>query len=559
MKRALLQITKDGLDTVDYYLLPSSIPRSVNVQPRASVTTDQDMLRHFQDAGLDMADFAMEPSHIRGARIIRKARDSSSSEDGETTGRLFEEAQLNISDFSVQLSPTESGLPIMPAKSTPSPPNVASTCFSSLSEDVLFIVAEHCDAQDLLNLCLASKAMKKASVPHIYRHVDLSTHNRGLVICYGYEQPADFVPYARFGPQHEHSDSVKCTSIPVNMIPRQETFIKTLMNRKEYRKYVRVLIWTFLPPTGHWRSFSTDVAKPAFWDLMRCLENIRRFDLADLSKNWSTMSPRASLLQGQYFPNASSIRLLGVMEPVIAASILSTIDPTKLARLTLDNVQCCGKAPYGTVFAPAPRLRPSTKAALPEYRKWWSVNSGFVWPGLMRGLLKPLTGRCTGLKSLTLRKVGDRNVEECDVLRRMNECSLLAEWSSFIESVSGTLEEFQFEQGPRQEFQFGVRGGVHPVRTMDRLFGSIVFPVLLAGPWPCLKVMEVRGVRSWMGHGMRLRRVKIEEQYEGLPFPVSLEDQLKGAVGQGVRVIVDDEGRRFDLVGRPGLCGTRMS
>ena len=155
--------------------------------------------------------------------------------------------------------------------------------------------------------------------------------------------------------------------------------------------------------------------------------------------------------------------------------------------------------------------------------------------------------------------MGDRNIEECDVLRGMNECSLLAEWSSFIESVSGTLEEFRFEQGPRQEFQFGIRGGVHPVRIMDRLFGSIVFPVLLAGPWPCLKVMEVRGVRSWMGYGIRLRKVKLEEQYEGLPFPVSLEDQLKVAVGGGVRVIVEGEGRRFDLVGRPGLCGTRMS
>ncbi|CAD6577677.1 MAG: hypothetical protein ASARMPREDX12_008452 [Alectoria sarmentosa] len=377
MKRAVLRIKRDRLDTADYYLQPSSIPRSVNVQSRASVMTDQDMLRHFQDAGLDIADFDMEPSHIRGARIIRKARDSTSSEDGETMGRLFEKAHLNISDFSVRLSPTGSGLTVIPAKSTSSPLIVAVTCFLSLPEDILFIIAEHCDPQDLLDLCLASKAMKEASVPHIYRHVDLSTHNRGLVICYGYEQPTDFAPYARFGPQEELSDSVKCTSIPVNMVRRQETFIKTLMNRKEYRKYVRVLIWTFLPPTGHWRSFSTDVAKPAFWDLMRCLENIRRFDLADLSKNWSTVSPRASLLRGQYFPHASSIRLLGVMEPVIAASILSTIDPTKLVRLTLDNVQCCGKAPYGTVFAPAPRLRPSTKAALPEYRKWWSVHSEF--------------------------------------------------------------------------------------------------------------------------------------------------------------------------------------
>lgn len=557
----LERIEKAGLDTADYCLQPSSIPGVLTTQPRASVMTEEDMMRYFQDAGLDIADFDITPSHIRGARITKKAHQTSLSEEGETMGRIFEKAHLKITDFLVRLSPTGTGLTVVPAKSTPIRPTSAAICFSDLPGDILYTVAEHCDRHDLLRFCLASKATVEASVPHIYRYVDLSTHNRGLVDCYGYEPRKNL---ALYGPREEHSDSVRCINIPVNMISRQETFIKTLMNRAEYRKYVQVLIWTFLPPTGHWRRFSNDVAKPAFWDLMRYLDNVRKFDLADLSQHWSTVSPRPSLLQGPYFPNASAVRLLGVMEPVIAASILSTIDPTKLVSLTLDNVQCCGKAPYGTVFAPVPGSRPSpfkgdTKAILPQYRKWWSADSDFVWPGLMRGLLKHLTGRCTGLKSLSLRKVGDRNVEECDLLRGMNECFLLAEWSAFIQSVSGTLEEFRFEQGPRQERQFDTSIRVHPVRMMDRLFGSTVFPVLLAGPWPRLKMMEVRGVRSWIGHGMRLRKVKIEEQYEGVPFVVSLEDQLKAAVGRGVSVIVEGKGRTFDLVGRPGLCGTRMS
>lgn len=565
MKRALEQVEKAGLDTGDYCLQPPSIPGVLTVQPRASVTTDKDMERHFQDAGLEITDFDIQRSDIRRARIIRKTRvRSSSCEEANTMGHLFEKGRLKIAGLSAQHSPTGSELPIMPAKSTPSPQTVATTGFSDLPGDVLFIIAEYCDPEDLLKFCLASKNAKEASIPHIYRYVDLSTHNRGLVTCQGYEPPRLHAPpYAKFGPREEHSDSVRCTEIPENMMQRQETFIKTLMDREEYRKYVRVMIWTFLPPTIHCRRFSTDVAKPAFWDLMRRLENIRRFDLADVSDFWSTVSPRPFLLQDQYFPNASSLRLLGVMEPVIATSILSTIDAAKLVSLTLDNVQCCGKAPYGTAFTPVPRPWRSTalysQALLSQHQRWWTADSGFIWPGLMRGLLKPLTGRCTGLKSLTVRKVGDRNIDECDMLRGMNECALMHEWSAFIKSVSRNLEEFKFEQGPRQESQPRMIR-VHPVRVMDKLFGLILFPVLLAGPWPCLKSMEVRGVRSWMGHGMRLRPVKVADQYEGLPFVVSLEDQLKAAVGRGVTVIVEGEGgRKFDRVGRPGLCGTRMS
>ena len=231
-------------------------------------------------------------------------------------------------------------------------------------------------------------------------------------------------------------------------------------------------------------------SKPAFWDLMRSLENVRRFDPADLSQNWSSVSPRPSRLVGQYFPNASSVRLLGVMEPVIAASILSTVDPTKLVSLTLDNVQCCdGLIRYNVhsstrsslVLQGAWRSR-----AFDRYVRWFSANAAFVWPGLMRGLLLPLTGRCTGLKSLTVRKVGDRNGEEYDVLRGMNERILL------VESVLGTLEDFIFEQGPRHEGQLDTGGRVHPVRMIDWVFGQSVVRVLLAGPWRRLKMINLR-------------------------------------------------------------------
>ena len=144
--------------------------------------------------------------------------------------------------------------------------------------------------------------------------------------------------------------------------------------------------------------------------------------------------------------------------------------------LTLDNVQCCGKTPFETVLTPMPEDPISStehvQVVLTGCKKWLSADPDRIWPGRMKGLLHRLTGRCTGLESLTLSKVDDRYDEECDLLRNMKECCLLVEWSSFIRSVWEILDEFLFESGPRQESQLNRSSRVHPVRIMDRLFGQ---------------------------------------------------------------------------------------
>ena len=513
------------------------------------------MKRKFQELSLDEIDVGIDPAHVCGARITEETNQPLPLEEDETIGRLSKRFRLNRS----HLVPTplfhERGPTAVPAERTLNPLSETATLLSNLPSDILFTIAEHCSRQDLLRFCLASKRTMQASTTHLYRHVDLSTHNRGVVVCSGNE-----LGKCTPGSRMERSDSTRCTNVPVNMVRRQLAFITTMLGRKEYSKYLRVLIWTLLQPTGRRRESCTE--KQLFWNLMLRLENVRSFDLADLSESWSSVFPRPSLSEGRYFPNASSVRLVGVMEPVITASILSTIDPSKLVSLELDNVQCCGKTATGTTMPSPPHTPPSRQsvtAILPRYTELMSSDSGFVWPGLMRGLLSPLKGRCTGLKSLTLRKVGDRYPRESEVVRWMNECHLLHEWASFIRSVSGTLEEFMFDQGPRDENQSRGNFRVNPVRLMDRLFGSIIFPVLLAGPWPRLKSMELRGVRSWIGHDMGLPRVKIQDQYEGLPFAISLEDQLKVVVKRGATVVVQGKGRTFDLVGRRGRWKKRVS
>lgn len=138
------------------------------------------------------------------------------------------------------------------------------------------------------------------------------------------------------------------------------------------------------------------------------------------------------------------------------------------------------------------------------------------------------------LFALTLRKVGDRNIKESDVVRWMNECDLLIEWASFVQSVSGTLEEFMFEQGPRDEEQ---SRGVSPVRLMDRLFRGRYYSSW-AACWTMAAFEEYGTQRCAVmdRHDMGLQKVKIKNQSEGLPFVISLEDQLKAAIKRGATV-----------------------
>ena len=120
------------------------------------------------------------------------------------------------------------------------------------------------------------------------------------------------------------------------------------------------------------------------------------------------------------------------------------------------------------------------------------------------------------LFALTRRKVGDRNIKESDVVRWMNECHLLIEWASFVQSFSGTLEEFMFEQGPRDEEQ---SREVSPVRLMDRLFGGR-YCIFWAACWTMATFEEDGAQRCAVmdRHDMGLEKVKIKNQYEGLPF-----------------------------------------
>ncbi len=127
----------------------------------------------------------------------------------------------------------------------------------------------------------------------------------------------------------------------------------------------------------------------------------------------------------------------------------------------------------------------------------------------------------------------------------MEDSALLQELGDFLASVKGTLETFIFGQGTRR----GLESGwplVHPVRTMDRRYGQYIFPKIVQGSWPCLKRMEITDVRSSADYNDPLPVLLVGEQYGGVPFAASIEDQIRAVVGQDVVLVVDEECRTFD-------------
>ena len=102
---------------------------------------------------------------------------------------------------------------------------------------------------------------------------------------------------------------------------------------------------------------------------------------------------------------------------------------------------------------------------------------------------------CPKLKSLTIRKVGQRHWRDFDITYSSIDQDLYSELATFIESVKGTLEHLTFEQG--EEHKFCRIGPLY--RIMDQRFASMLAPTLYGGQWRYLKTMTLGGVRDSKG------------------------------------------------------------
>ena len=109
--------------------------------------------------------------------------------------------------------------------------------------------------------------------------------------------------------------------------------------------------------------------------------------------------------------------------------------------------------------------------------------------------LDQLIGHCPHLTSLRIAILGPCEEPGPD----SREEHLYQSCARFIGSVRKTLRELSFEQGYSCNEQAGwddpyeFREKIFP-QPMDRMFARQILPVLMEGPWPCMRKIEIRGV-----------------------------------------------------------------
>lgn len=325
-----------------------------------------------------------------------------------------------------------------------------------LPAELLVDIAGNLDKYDLISLCASSSRLNEICVLVLYRHVDLQ-----------------FDPHAD-GLEFNEENSEKWDIV----IKRQRHFVETLLSRPKYGIHVRSLkgkLCVSYINDGHSLGRNA-VSEKDLWRAMQSLTQVQSVDMAlkHFFSNPATVPPRH--FPTPLFQTATSVRIVGQMQYGLAKSILEAIDPAKLKSLCLDMVQDRQAGQPLDHFVPGDVGEDGRVIAL----------------GATSGLLTNLTGRCTTLQTLVLRRIGQ--VKEDDGWDTTAEEASYLEWAAFIRSVQGTVEEFTYEQAAHKLHT--CPDDTRPAsRIMDRRFRHLVLPAIISRIWPCLKIIKLRGVR----------------------------------------------------------------
>lgn len=369
---------------------------------------------------------------------------------------------------------------------------MATDAFSNLPVEIHVIIAEFCGNNDLFNLCLTSKWVNEICWPILYRHVDL-----------------------RFGRTclHDFLDG-KHPGLLKALLKRQQQFVYTLLSHPEYGKHVQSLKGELCIPSlnDYPRLGKERISDRKLWRAMRSLTHVQSVDIASIDSSASPMSVPKQKFPKDLFQSATSVTLVGHMQYGLAKSILNAINPAMLKYLCLDVVQ------EYEVENPKGRIRPGDMGE----------DGQIIALGVMSGLLTTLTGRCTALRTLILRRKGElMDLTERTELYRWDEAADEAayiEWASFIRSVQGTLEKFTFEHVEDRMYYRPC-----PVfRYMDERFLRFILPNIVSGNWPCLTMIELRGL----------------EDLNGQRNQAQLEVELRAVLGESVKIVLGRETRK---------------
>lgn len=352
-----------------------------------------------------------------------------------------------------------------PFRASYSPPKKTTNIFSTLPAEIHVCIAEQCEIDSLFNLCLTSKSINERCTSVLYRRVDLDRdrHTHGLHFTLNRD-------YYR----------------QIDAFQRQRQLVQTLLSRPEYGKHIRVFKGTL--SEGAWGQ------DQSFENSCRALESLTHVQSVEVGSKHNDeyqLSHPPRPITCNLFQSATSVTLVGHLDYNLAKSILNSINPATLKHLCLNTVQELN----------IERFLPGLSIGD------ISEDGRLIAYGATSGLLVTLTGRCTAIQTLILRRRGQ--IEAGYQWHDAAEDASYTEWASFLGSVQSTVEEFTFEQAGRW-----TRGAedndVHSSsRTMDDRFRRLILPTIVSGNWPCLKRIELQGVRSQDGEAGLTTKLRV--------------------------------------------------
>ncbi|MCJ1465448.1 hypothetical protein MMC07_004066 [Pseudocyphellaria aurata] len=329
--------------------------------------------------------------------------------------------------------------------------------FSDLPAEIHGSIARQLQDGDLFHLCLTAKWVNERFWSALYCHVDLNRNRQELDL----------------------SDTVQEFDHIWDAFQRQQQFVRTLISRPEIGKLVRTLKGMLCLPTFHHLvpCKGDEHSEDDLWRAMRSVTNVQGVEIGTIGDSGFSFLTPSKQVPHFLFQSATSVTLVGQIQYDLAKSILNAINPAALKHLCLDMAV---ELEFGCDTRQPGQI---------------GEDGRIVAYGAMSGLLKTLTGQCTALKILTLRRKGQiyRSLEWGDWDERAEDKSYL-EWALFIRSVRLTVKELTFEQLEEITDSIAER-----FRIMDGRFTQFVLPTILSGNWPCLTLMDLRGVRDSRG------------------------------------------------------------
>lgn len=233
-------------------------------------------------------------------------------------------------------------------------------------------------------------------------------------------------------------------------------------------------------------------------------------------------------MPGGFYVDATALALAGQLDSTASIVILRALTYSSLVYLCLDTVQDVAKMyPRPAARSRDWDLRQRTVADVNIHPEGFP---SVYHPGAMRKPLSEVTGRCTALRSLTLKRTGVGFLPQIDgyPINEVEEQFYEAA-AAFLLSVKPTLRYLHFDQGlgPWAPPEFLEEAKHAPaMRPPDQRFLQHVFPVLASSGWPCLETIDIKGV----GY---VRGVRVLDSVK--------EAQLRKALGGVVRVVVRDD------------------